>query len=81
MVQGYRVKALVITTVRFKSLVKLLLIFFLLSHDATLSRTGLHVAQHASTDAPLIRCLIFHRAASDDSREHSDGRETDGEVH
>lgn len=38
--------------------------FFFSSHDATLSQPGLHVAQHASTSAPLIRCFIFQRAAS-----------------
>lgn len=58
---------IVITTVKFKSLVKLWLIFFSSSHNATLSQTGLHVAQHASTTAPLIRCLTFQRAASDES--------------
>lgn len=63
--EGYWVMALVITTVRFKSLVKLLLVFFLSSHNATSSRTVLHVAQHASTDAPLIRCLTHRRAEFD----------------
>lgn len=54
----------VITTVRFKSLVKLLLIYlffiFFPSHDASLWRPGLRVAQHASSASSVIRCLFLH---------------------
>lgn len=71
------VMPLVITTVRFKSLVK----FFFFSHNATSSGTGPHATQHASTAAAVIRGLNVHRAASDVGREHRDDRETGRGVH
>lgn len=44
-------------------------------------RIGLHVAQQASADVFLIRCLIFHWAASDEGCWQRNGRKSIGQLH
>lgn len=44
-------------------------------------RIGLHVAQQATADVFLIRCLIFHWAASDEGCWRRNGRESVGQLH